>query len=131
MSVAEAEVAGWETAAGRLTGMARNGEDWEMKVAAAGWKRVETTAARQEAKMAANWEERMGTVAKVAEANQVAETATDWSVVEAVVNCEVKMAGDWDAAGTSVASWDVAEVAESGRAERVETSKETAKVAEG
>ena len=124
-------MAGWETAAGRLTGMARNGEDWEMKVAAAGWKRVEMAAARREAKMAANWEERMGTVAKVAEANQVAKTATDWSVVEAAASYEVRTVGDWDTAGMSVESWDVAEVAESGRAERVETSKETAKVAEG
>ena len=98
--MAEAEVAGWETAAGRLTGTTRTGEDWEMKVAAAGWKRVEMAAARQEVKTAAKWEERMGMVAKVAEANQVAETATDWSVVEAVVSCEAKMAGSWDMAGT-------------------------------
>ena len=42
----------------------------------------------------------MGTGAKVAEANQVAETATDWSVVEAVVSCEAKTAGSWDMAGT-------------------------------
>ena len=127
----EAEVAGWETAAGRLTGTTRTGEDWERKVAAAGWKRVEMAAARREAKMAANWEERMGTVAKVAEANQVAETVTDWSMVEAAVSCEVKTVGDWDMAGMSVASWDVAEVAESGQAERVETSKEMAKVVAG
>ena len=94
--------------------------------AAAGWKRVKTVAVRQEAKTAANWEERMGTVAKVAEANQVAETATDWSVVEATVSCKVKTMGDWDAAGMLVESWDVAEVAE-----RVEMSKETAKVVAG
>ena len=49
---------GRQTAAGRLTGTARTGEDWEMKVAAAGWKRVETAAARREAKTAANWEAR-------------------------------------------------------------------------
>ena len=124
-------MAGWETAAGRLTGMARNGEDWEMKVAAAGWKRVEMAAARREAKTAANWEERMGTVAKVAEANQVAKTATDWSVVEAAASYEVRTVGDWDTAGMSVESWDVAEVAESGWVERVEMSKEMAKVAAG
>ena len=53
-----------KVAAGRLTGTARTGEDWETKMAAAGWKRVETAAtseaktaaARQRAKTVANWE---------------------------------------------------------------------------
>ena len=38
-------------------------------------------------------------VARVVEANQVAETAADWSVVEAVASYEAKTAGDWDMVG--------------------------------
>ena len=49
--------------------------------------------------VAANWDV-TGMVARVVEANQVAETAADWSVVEAVASYEAKTAGDWDAVGT-------------------------------
>ena len=48
--------------------------------------------------VAANWDV-TGMVARVVEANQVAETAADWSVVEAAASYEVKTAGDWDTAG--------------------------------
>ena len=48
--------------------------------------------------MAANWDV-TGMVARVVEGNQVAETAADWSVVEAAASYEAKMTGDWDAAG--------------------------------
>ena len=49
--------------------------------------------------MAANWDV-TGMVARVVEGNQVAETAADWSVVEAAASYEAKMAGDWDMVGT-------------------------------
>ena len=49
--------------------------------------------------VAVNWD-MTGMVARVVEANQVAETVADWSVVKAAASYEAKMAGDWDTAGT-------------------------------